>query len=127
MREIPSSEPQKDEGIWDIKEAEERVIMPNQWGAVSAKVFKALAVTHSSLPAGCYSVTLDKNANSVLFIGKYIKSDKIMRFSGDMVDNLLDEIDDFWKREKLFVDNGFLHRRGYLLYGSQGTGKSSAV
>jgi hypothetical protein len=114
-------------GIWDINEIEEKVVKPNQWGAVGARTFKAFSVTHQKLPQGCYSISKDMNDDRVIFIGKYIKSDKIMRFKGGMTDTFLKEIDDFWGREQLFCANGFLHRRGYLLYGSQGTGKSSMV
>ena len=118
---------QLEQGIWDINKIEEKVVKPNQWGAVGARTFKAFSVTHTKLPQGCYSVSKDMSDDRIIFIGKYIKSDKIMRFKGGMTDQLLHEIDDFWNREQNFIDNGFLHRRGYLLYGSQGTGKSSIV
>lgn len=123
----PSESTSLEHGIWDIEDVEEKVIKPNQWGAVGARTFKAFSVTHTKLPAGCYSVSKDMNDDRIIFVGKYIKSDKIMRFKGGMTDQLLKEIDDFWNREQNFVDNGFLHRRGYLLYGPQGTGKSSIV
>lgn len=116
-----------EQGIWNINEIEEEVIKPNQWGAIGARTFKAFSVTHQKLPRGCYSVSKDKSDERIIFVGKYIKSDQIMRFKGDMTDRLLGEIASFWDREQKFVDNGFLHRRGYLLYGSAGTGKSSIV
>lgn len=120
-------ETQLEHGIWDLDEIEERVVKPNQWGAVGARTFKAFSVTHQKLPQGCYSISKDMSDDRIIFVGKYIKSDKIMRFKGGMTDHILKEIDDFWKKEQKFIDNGFLHRRGYLLYGSQGTGKSSIV
>lgn len=125
MRNPPSSS--GDEGIWNLSEIEEKVVKASQWGAVGAKTFKAFPVSHQALPAGCYSVTLDNNDNRIIFMGKYIKSDQIMRFKGGLTDQFLKEIDDFWTREALFKEHGFLHRRGYLLYGPQGTGKSSIV
>ena len=127
MRRSSSESTPMEHGVWDINDIEEEVIKPNQWGAVSARTFKAFSVTHGSLPKGCYSISKDMNDDRIIFVGKYIKIDKIMRFRGGMTDTLLQEIDDFWKSEKAFIDNGFLHRRGYLLYGTQGTGKSSMV
>lgn len=122
-----------DEGVWDnldmkkLDQAEEAVTKPSQWGAIGARTFKAFSVTHETLPPGCYSITIDHRDNSMLFIGKYIKNDKIIRFKDGTTSDLLREIDGFWKKEEVFKQNGFLHRRGYLLYGPQGTGKSSTV
>jgi hypothetical protein len=114
-------------GVWDIHEIEEKVIKPNQWGSVGPKTFKAFSVTHAILPSGCYSITMDRTDGRSILIGKYIKSDKIMRFKDGLSDRMLKEINDFWKKEQSFKDYGFLHRRGYLLYGPQGVGKSSII
>lgn len=117
----------KEEGIWDIDELEERVIKPNQWAAVGSKTFKAVSVTHTKLPAGCYSITMDRNDGSIIFTGKSIKSDDILSFHDGLTETFLKEVSEFWSKQKTFKEHGFLHRRGYLLYGSQGTGKSSIV
>jgi len=116
-----------EEGLWDLRDLEEKVMKPNRWGSVGAKMFKSVSVTHSKLPGGCYSISKDNNDNGPLFVGKYIKSDKIIRFKGGLADRLLNEISDFWSKKDSFSSHGFLHRRGYLLYGPQGTGKSSIV
>ena len=116
-----------DEGIWDIEELEDKIIRPNQWAAVGSKIFRAVSVTHSKLPAGCYSMILDRNDGSILFTGKSIKSDDILSFRDGLTETFLEEVNDFWGKQKVFKEHGFLHRRGYLLYGNQGTGKSSIV
>jgi len=120
-----------DDGIYNMYnlklEQEESIIKPNQWGTIGARMFKAFSVTHEKLPPGCYGVTVDRTDDKPIFIGRYIKIDKIMRFKGEIADKFLNEIDDFWKKETLFKKHGFLHRRGYMLYGAQGVGKSSIV
>lgn len=116
-----------DEGIWDLKEIEEKVIKASQWGSIGARTFKAFSVSHKKLPAGCYGITWDNHDDRPIFTGKYIKTDQIMRFKGGLADTFLKEIDDFWDRGESFNKYGFLHRRGYMLYGPQGTGKSSIV
>lgn len=115
------------DGVWDMAELEGKVIRPNQWGRVGSKSFKAFSVTHTSLPPGCYSVTIDMHDDSVIFVEKVLKSDDILSFKDGFTQKLMREVDDFWSREKAFKEHGFLHRRGYLLYGTQGTGKSSIV
>ena len=124
-QKIPKTK--EDNGIWDIEELEERVIRPNQWAAVGSKTFRAVSVTHDKLPAGCYSMTLDRNDGSILFTGKSVKSDDILSFKDGLTETFLKEVNDFWGKQKVFKEHGFLHRRGYLLYGNQGTGKSSIV
>lgn len=117
-----------DNGVYGVNNLdEERVIKPSQWGAVGARIFKAFSVTHTKLPPGCYTITIDRTDEKPVFIGKYIKNDKIMRFKDDLTDKFLKEIDSFWGKGEIFNKNGFLHRRGYMLYGSQGVGKSSIV
>lgn len=124
---MSSLNPTKEEGIWDIEELEDKVIKPNQWAAVGSKTFKAVSVTHNKIPAGCYSITMDRNDGSMIFTGKRIKIDDILSFKDGLTEKFLKEVNDFWSKQKVFKENGFLHRRGYLLYGSQGTGKSSIV
>lgn len=116
-----------DEGVWDIRELEEKVNKPNQWGSVGSKAFKALSVTHERIPSGCYSVTVDNRDGQSIFMGRDIKIDSIQTFKGDIIGSVMNEVNDFWGKEKVFKDNGFLHRRGYLFYGPGGSGKSSMV
>ena len=133
MRNTPSSSDSDeiDDGIYNLNklkvEQEENIIRPNQWGAIGARIFKAFSVTHETLPPGCYGITIDRNDEKPIFVGRYIKNDTIMRFKGELADKFLNEIDGFWKKEEAFKKHGFLHRRGYMLYGAQGVGKSSIV
>jgi DNA replication protein DnaC len=122
----------KDDGIYTLEKLrmqlkEEEVVRPSQWGAIGARIFKSFSVTHTEMPAGCYSVTLDKNDDRSIFIGKYLKNDDIIDFKDGLAVKLLEEIDNFWSKGNEFKKHGFLHRRGYMLYGSQGVGKSSIV
>lgn len=119
--------PSKEEGIWDIEDIEEKAIKPNQWVAVGSRTFKPASVSHGKLPAGCYAINKDNNDGQPIFIRKDIKNDLILSFKESLSQELLKEIEYFWGQQQKFKDNGFLHRRGYLLYGSQGTGKSSIV
>lgn len=117
----------QEEGVWDISELEEKVNKPNQWGAIGSKTFKAVTVTHEKIPSGCYSITIDNHDGQPIYVGKDVKIDSIQTFKGDLTESFIKEVDDFWGKQEVFKDNGFLHRRGYLLYGPAGTGKSSIV
>lgn len=117
----------EEEGVWGAEELEDRTIRPNKWGRVGSKTYKAFPIMDGPMPAGCYSITQDNQDHAPIFMEKELKSDSILTFKGDMTSSFMAEIDGFWGKEASFKANGFLHRRGYLLYGTQGTGKSSMV
>lgn len=58
---------------------------------------------------------------------KTLKLDDLIDFPGSLSSTILKEIEKFWTRGAQFRKYGFLHRRGYLLYGKQGGGKSSLI
>lgn len=120
-----------DEGVWRIEQNltdyEDKVFGPSQWSSIGNKAYKAFAITHKLLPPAVYGVTIDNNDGRSVFTRKVIKNDKIMSFRGGVAHDVLKEIEKFWTLKEKFKENEFLHRRGYLFYGPQGTGKSSIV
>jgi len=116
-----------DDGVWDLSEIEDKAIKPTQWAAVGSRIYKGVSSTHPKLPSGAYMITLDRGTDEVLFIRKDVKTDTIIRFKDSVADKIVSEIDTFWTTGDKFKKLGFLHRRGYLLYGQQGCGKSSIV
>jgi SpoVK/Ycf46/Vps4 family AAA+-type ATPase len=74
-----------------------------------------------------YSITIDRNDDRPIFVRRDVKTDGIVSLQESITKSVIKEIETFWGKEKLFKSYGFLHRRGYLFYGPQGTGKSSVV
>jgi len=56
-----------------------------------------------------------------------MREDALIRLPGGVADVLLREVEHFWTLAPTFAAHGFLHRRGYLLYGPHGCGKTSIV
>ena len=82
--------------------------------------------TRQRLPAGLYTLERDHEGD-VIFERRDLEVDALVRFPGSIADQLLREIEAFWSLAPAFAAHGFLHRRGYLLYGPHGCGKSSIV
>jgi len=122
---LNSNRPSYEEGEY-IDSAEKKRIVMTQWGLTAPNKYKAVPDTDKHLPSGAYDITHDEQDKQPIFIKKTLIHDKIIPLSG-LPKIIIEEIKDFWTKEKLFVELGFLHRRGYLFYGSQGTGKSSIV
>ena len=75
---------------------------------------------------GIYTVEFDKNLG--LFCRPLdVKSDELFLFSDSITQKLLEEINLFWDKAELYKENNLIHKRGILLEGFPGTGKSSLI
>src|ERR1017187_1432350 len=117
----------QDKGIWNMADLEEKIAQPTQWVTVNADTYKPMPFTREFLPAGVFLVARDNNDGQPLFIKKPMHSDETVIIKDSFSETLLKECKQFWSLQGVFKKNGFLHRRGYLLYGPQGVGKSSIV
>ena len=88
-------------------------------------VFRPTGHTQDTVPAGIYEID---NDNSGWFLSKVkFPSDNLLRLPGMPIDYILGQIDTFWNREELFKQTGLLHKRGLLMYGPAGCGKTSII
>lgn len=107
------------------KEKKQREASICQWSLCGPNTFCGVGDTQEILEPGVYSITASQGVSR--FVKKDINIDALIEFPDSKADGILTEIEEFWKRGKYFEDYGFLHRRGYLLYGKQGSGKTSIV
>lgn len=56
-----------------------------------------------------------------------IQTDDLIIFKNSYVETIIDDINSFWDKASVFESNGFLHRRGVLIYGKNGIGKSKIL
>ena len=56
-----------------------------------------------------------------------VKSDELFVFSDSISEKLLKEINTFWEKSERYKQNNLVHKRGILLEGFPGTGKSSII
>lgn len=127
MRHSRDGESILSEGVWNLSDLEEKAFKPSQWIATSSNAYRAAGSGHEKMPAGIYDITRDMQSGDTIFIRKTIKTDDLVNIPGGLIESTLAEIEAFWASPKKYKDNGVLHRRGYILYGAQGTGKSSAL
>jgi SpoVK/Ycf46/Vps4 family AAA+-type ATPase len=110
----------------DIYSANEPVNRPIQWKVVQAGIYEVCGTTARQLPPGAYGCTLNQYGE-VQIHHRDLQVDDLIDFADSLPGKILDEIETFWNLGDKFRRHGYLHRRGYLLYGPQGSGKSSVV
>src|SRR5262245_5221029 len=99
---------------------------PVQWKVVQKGIFEICGVTAPKLPAGAYGCSLNQYGD-VQLMTRDLQVDDLIDFADSLPAKILHEIENFWDLGEIFSRHGYLHRRGYLLYGPQGSGKSSVV
>ncbi len=74
------------------------------------------------LEAGVYD--LGSDMQGPYLVPTDVKTDDLLKFDDKRQKRVLSEIAKFWDMRSSFENMGFMHKRGILLYGSPGTGKS---
>jgi hypothetical protein len=96
-----------------------------RWAA-NHDVFWGATQTHDALPAGCYRCGISNNAGPILN-RLTVENDDIITLPDDDSSAIVAEFEKFWTLEPAFRQRGFLMKRGFLLWGPPGSGKTSTV
>jgi hypothetical protein len=82
--------------------------------------------TVATLVPGVYDINM--SANRGLYFQKIkVNTDGLLRFPETNSEKVINEIKTFWEREENFLKHGLIYKRGIILWGSQGTGKSCTI
>src|SRR5260221_9700716 len=86
-------------------------------------------ITHNkvqALPAGVYNI-LNIPMTGICFSKEDYSKAELLKFDNSIIMKTVEGIQSFWSKKKLFKTHNFPFRRGVLLYGPPGSGKTCAV
>lgn len=97
-----------------------------QWSSPDGKKFFPAARTKKKLIPGVYEVRTGQSTG--LYLEKIlVKTEGLLRFSETESDKVVDEITKFWEKGDVFQEHGLSYKRGILLWGPPGSGKSCTL
>lgn len=98
----------------------------SQWAVHKGNKFSPTTETVKGVPPGFYEVGLDSNIGYYLQ-KKHVNTDELYQLPSDELTDIIEDIQKFWQRADRYKEYGFLHKRGILLYGDPGMGKSGII
>src|SRR3954467_7985641 len=87
--------------------------------------YTASGKTLGKLPPGFYDLTSVNG--TIIWLPVKARTDMLLQFPDSAVDEVVAEIETFWAKEKAFIEHGLPYKRGILLWGPPGSGKSSTL
>lgn len=98
-----------------------------QWTLLGNDIFTACGTTTPSLPSRVYSVEFDSQTGRWVFITKNIITDDLVVLPDTASERVLQALDTFWNAKELFEKHGQLFKRGIMLWGPPGGGKTCTL
>jgi hypothetical protein len=89
-------------------------------------VYSPVGHTVKKMEPGMYDATVTSNG-VIQFFPVPMRNDDILLFPGSKAKRIVEEIRGFWEREERYKEYGFPFKRGMLLYGPPGSGKSTTL
>jgi hypothetical protein len=96
------------------------------WTTAEGRIFVPAAPTVEVLTPGVYEIK-QSSALGLYFEKIPVRTEGLLQFPDTNSDRVVSEIQKFWERESIFVDYGLIYKRGILLYGPPGSGKSCTI
>lgn len=100
---------------------------PTCWSISKGDEFAPSFSTIPKVPAGLYEIGWNPPLSSHVLKKLPVNTDELYELPSDEIKNILEDIEQFWTRREIYRQYNFIHKRGILLYGAPGCGKSGII
>jgi hypothetical protein len=115
------------QGITGINDEDNKKVGYEEWivGTNNQFIPTGKITTIKKLKPGKYSIAWNNEYSRYCFVKESVNLDELLYLPNPVFDKIITDIDYFWDHKDLFEKYKFAYKRGILLYGKPGCGKSS--
>ena len=100
---------------------------PTCWGTLQDEEFVPAFKSVDQVPSGIYELQYNRNVSQITLKKQPFKTDELYQLPSYEIQDILKDIQDFWDRRDKYREYNFVHKRGILMYGEPGCGKSGII
>lgn len=98
-----------------------------QWSIIGDGSFIATPETTKTLEAGLYEPFYVERAQQWGFLKLAINTDELFELPTKEIQIILNDLKEFWRKKEVYKQFKLMHKRGVLLFGDPGCGKSGIL
>ena len=100
---------------------------PTEWSILQNDTFAPSYVSIPKVPAGLYEIGWNSNIQSYIMVKQKMNIDELYELPSPEIQSILTDIQLFWDKKEIYKQYNFVHKRGILLWGDPGCGKSGII
>jgi SpoVK/Ycf46/Vps4 family AAA+-type ATPase len=101
--------------------------VPCCWSNLKNEEFAPAYITVEQVPPGVYEIDYNNSIGSHTLKKQPFKTDELYHLPWPEIMDILKDIENFWTRADVYRKYNFVHKRGILMYGEPGCGKSGII
>jgi predicted AAA+ superfamily ATPase len=99
----------------------------SEWSILQNDTFAPSYVSIPSVPAGLYEIIWNSTIQTHVLVKQKMKVDELYELPSPEIQSILSDIQLFWDKKDVYKAYNFVHKRGILLWGDPGCGKSGII